>query len=513
MKISQKLIIGFVGIALMSGLSGGVVVIRDRALREIAEHGIYDSVFLMRSAWQMMEMFEHQEIAAKHYLLFKTREKEEYLSAKERSKEAYENLDRYIRKQPAEAEKYIRPLAEKFRENLRKYQIEIEETFNFSDQGADRTVIMKKDKEADKFIEIAHEEAMIPIIGYITDKRVKPAMKNIVREINNTTAVIIVMSFVALSFAVGVGLFISRIIYVPIRKLEKAATEIGKGKWDTKIDIFSNDELGELAVFLRKMAGDLKNITVSVIELNAEIAKRKETQFQLVQSEKLASIGQLAAGIAHEINNPIGFIKSNLNTFEKYHKELMADKKTKSGYMAEDMNNLITETKEGVDRISKIVKDLKNFSRKDEGVKTPSDLNEVLEGILGIVWNEIKYKAELKKDYGKIPSIKCSVQQIGQVFVNLLLNAVQAIEEKGIITIRTYLRENLVCVDVSDTGRGIPRDDIPKIFDPFFTTKEKDKGTGLGLSISYDIVKRHNGHIDVESEVGKGTKFTVCLPV
>ncbi|MFH1797767.1 MAG: ATP-binding protein [Candidatus Omnitrophota bacterium] len=649
MKISRKLVIGFVGIALLSGIMGAFVIFQNSRLREIAEYRIYDSVFLLQSAWRMMEMFEHQEIAAKHCLFFETGNNE-YLKAKERSGKAYRNLDEYIQKQPVEVKEYMTSLAEKLYANLQKYQMGIEDAFNLSDHGAEKTLITRKDKEADRFLEIAHEEAMVPMIEYVTEKRVKPAMTKIVQQINITTAVITVISFIALFFAIGVGLFISRIVYLPLTRLEKAASEIGRGNLDAKIDFaFKNDEIGKLAETFKLMSENLKETMVSrdymnnvfdsagdamrivdldfnvvavnnamaellgvprkcsgtqkcynqffgnichtklctierilkgekkveleiekevkisnvkrkgyfhltatpliehgkitgVVESFQDISLRKkaeieseegrlklksmlddlkksheslkDAQSQLVQSEKLASIGQLAAGIAHEINNPIGFIKSNLNTFEEYKNKLFEIAgKTESDFMVKDINNLIGETKDGVDRISKIVKDLKSFSRRDEGVMTPSDLNEIVEGILGVVWNEIKYKAELKKDYGKIPLVNCSAQQMGQVFVNLILNAAQAIEEKGTITLRTCLREKQVCVEISDTGGGIRQEYLTKIFDPFFTTKEKDKGTGLGLSISYDIVRKHNGKIDVESEIGKGAKFTVCLPV
>jgi signal transduction histidine kinase len=277
--------------------------------------------------------------------------------------------------------------------------------------------------------------------------------------------------------------------------------------------------------------------------LREALKNLQDTQEQLIQTGKLASIGQLAAGIAHEINNPLGFILSNTETLHTYMKELTAifrgredlkrsisDKGTeKTGspepplseieegsdvkYVLNDIESILKESTEGLERIKKIVMDLKVFARKEEEAKSPVNLNDLLDGVINIVWNEIKYKAELKKDYGQIPQVLCRSQRMGQVFINLFINAVQAIERSGTISVRTYSDAKQVYVEISDTGKGIPEENMSKIFEPFFTTREDGKGTGLGLSISYDIVKAHNGTITVESMVGKGSKFTVSLPV
>jgi PAS domain S-box-containing protein len=277
-------------------------------------------------------------------------------------------------------------------------------------------------------------------------------------------------------------------------------------------------------------------------KLEASIEEGKKNQQMLVQSEKLASIGQLAAGVAHEINNPVGFVGSNLSTLEKYMNDIteifravellkgaveqnnldqavvarneiiQLEKDIDLDYVFSDIDNLIRESKEGVDRIKNIVRDLKTFSRTDEGSRSMANLNQILDGIINIVWNEIKYKIELKKDYGNIPLVECNTQQIGQVFINILINAAQAISDKGIIAIHTFEENGQVCVDISDTGCGIPAATLNKLFEPFFTTKEAGKGTGLGLSISLEIVKKHKGTIHVESEVGKGSHLIVKLP-
>lgn len=268
----------------------------------------------------------------------------------------------------------------------------------------------------------------------------------------------------------------------------------------------------------------------------------KELQRQLLQSEKLAAIGQLTAGVAHEINNPVGYISNNMELLRQYvskytsvfriveylkrtteqgdiqkaklivHEIARFEKEIDFNYIINDTDKLLEHTQRGIDKIQKIVVGLRTFAHRDNEIMEPTDIEGVLESVMTIVYNEIKYKARIKKEFNKIPLIKCNPQEIGQVFINLLINASQAISTNGQITIRTYSDNNHVKVAISDTGSGIAPEDMKKIFTPFFTTKEKGKGTGLGLSISYDIIKRHNGDILVESELNKGTTFTVLLP-
>jgi len=270
-------------------------------------------------------------------------------------------------------------------------------------------------------------------------------------------------------------------------------------------------------------------------ELKNALQELKDAQVQLVHSEKMASIGVLAAGVAHEINNPLSYVISNLTHLRRYSgvfkkfideiqellssvPELLSEyEEKKSGhkldYAVEDFVAAVNESIEGADRVKQIVMDLRSFSHRAEDSKSLWNVNEGLEATLNIVWNELKYKAEVIKDYGKVPEIKCNIQQLNQVFVNLLVNAAHAIEKQGIIKVKTYQENKYVCVDVSDTGCGIPEKDIPKIFDAFYSTKSVGKGTGLGLSISQKIIKDHGGTIEVRSEVGKGSTFTIRLPL
>ncbi|MBF0479455.1 MAG: PAS domain S-box protein [Candidatus Omnitrophica bacterium] len=284
----------------------------------------------------------------------------------------------------------------------------------------------------------------------------------------------------------------------------------------------------------------LKNM---IQDLEATHRQLKTMQAQLIQTEKLSSIGQLAAGIAHEINNPVAFITSNINALERYLvsfkkifyilKELENSAGGEDSRMArdifkklervteeedinfilKDIDAVIAESKEGLERIKNIVLDMKTFSRRDDLSRMPADINHILDGVINIVWNEIKYKAKLVKNFQPLPLINCNPQQIGQVFMNLLINAVQAIDEQGQITVSTYLKNNFAVVEIADTGRGIPADVRGNIFEPFYTTKKTGESTGLGLSISLEIINRHQGKIDLESEIGKGTTFIVRLPV
>jgi signal transduction histidine kinase len=252
----------------------------------------------------------------------------------------------------------------------------------------------------------------------------------------------------------------------------------------------------------------------------------------------MASIGQLAAGVAHEINNPIGFVYSNLGVLERYLQDSLSmidlyeqsesaitDPEVKArlsaakvkldiAFLREDMRALMDESRDGITRVKNIVQNLKDFSHVDASDEWNfSDLHAGIDSTLNIVRNEIKYKADVVREYGELPEVECRISQLNQVFMNLLVNAAHAIEEHGTITISTGQQGDEVWVDIADTGKGIAQEHIKKIFDPFFTTKPIGKGTGLGLSLSFGILQKHHGRIEVQSEVGKGTTFRVWLPV
>lgn len=273
--------------------------------------------------------------------------------------------------------------------------------------------------------------------------------------------------------------------------------------------------------------------------LTAEIAERGRLESQLVQSEKLAAIGQLAAGVAHHINNPLGFALSNLGTLSGYLNALLsmlaayevaasqfgsAEEVGKLrrlwllleiDHLKADLPGLFDETRDGLARVRRIVDDLRNFARID----SPSDwqwfnLHRGIDAALNLAGGEVKEKTEVIKEYGALPEIECLPSQLNQVIMNLLLNAAQAIgDERGRIVVRTGRADDHVWLEVEDSGSGIAAENLPRIFDPFFTTRAVGKGSGLGLSMSYGIVHNHHGRIEVRSEIGKGTTFRVVLPV
>ncbi len=304
---------------------------------------------------------------------------------------------------------------------------------------------------------------------------------------------------------------------------------------------YFNGETGYISVSLNPIV-DESGQSRGVLLMGRDVTVRKNMEAQLLQSEKMAGIGQLAAGVAHEINNPTGFVASNISTLREYVgdiREVLAEcrkimslcAKKEGGiakavgdaaalwdengldFILEDLDDLITDSLDGTERIRKIVSDLREFSRASEDKIEEVVLNDIIDKTLGVAGNEIKYKADLEINYGELPPVMGSVMQLEQVFMNILINATQSIEGRGAITINTYTKKNTVCVDIADTGKGIPPDVQSRIFEPFFTTKDVGEGTGLGLHITYNLIKRHNGTISVKSKVGQGTTFTIALPV
>ena len=294
---------------------------------------------------------------------------------------------------------------------------------------------------------------------------------------------------------------------------------------------------------------DVDGQVIGGIESFEDISERKKAyaelqnmQGQLLQAEKMATVGQLAAGVAHEINNPTGFVMGNLDVVRRYfdtlkiilEKYIEVEECLKAGVtdrlakllselqkmkdekelalILSDLPNLTEESLGGMRRIQRIVADLRSFSHSDEGHWEEADLHELIQLALNIASNEIKYKAEVVKEYGELPRIRCYPQQLSQVFLNLFVNAVHAIPVKGKITVRTFVEEDVVVVEVGDNGCGMAEDVRKRVFEPFFTTKPIGKGTGLGLSLAYNIIQKHQGEISVSSQPGQGTTFTIRLP-
>lgn len=273
-------------------------------------------------------------------------------------------------------------------------------------------------------------------------------------------------------------------------------------------------------------------------ELRQAYLRLNGAQEKLLQSEKMASIGQLAAGVAHEINNPIGYVHSNLGSLQEYLRSLFTlidayeralrspdpkalvaeidDIRTRFDidFISRDLPQLMAESREGIERVTRIVRDLKDFSYSDRAESWKmADLHAGLDSTINIIWNELKYKVALERHYGELPLVECLPSELNQVYMNLLLNAGQAIAERGTITVATGHEGETVWLEFRDTGPGIAPALLNRIFDPFFTTKPAGRDTGLGLSISYSIVAKHHGRIEASSPPGQGARFRIVLPV
>ena len=322
----------------------------------------------------------------------------------------------------------------------------------------------------------------------------------------------------------------------PLRTEEKETWPDKPDSWvsSTKIPLYDKDGIiiGTFGVsrdITERRVAEAK-IQSQMIELTTLNKKLGEAHSQLLHSEKMAAVGQLAAGVAHEINNPIGFVTSNLASLKTYARQLLSlidayeqgndeniarvRQAIELDFLRDDLPALIAESQDGLARVTKIVQDLKNFSRIDDTGRQLADLNAAMESTLNVVWNELKYKAELVRELGDIPKVDCVPAQINQVFTNLLVNAAQAIPQRGKIFVRSRRDAETVCFEIEDTGHGMSEDVQRRIFEPFFTTKPVGQGTGLGLSISYDIVvKKHGGRLEVISQPGRGTRFLITLPL
>lgn len=335
---------------------------------------------------------------------------------------------------------------------------------------------------------------------------------------------------------------LQRLISVPVIENGQVSMLLGVGNkaadyTDADVDTLSliGNDLWRITQRARAELA-LHQQVAELVELNQRLTN---VQLQLLQSEKMASIGQLAAGVAHEINNPIGFVKSNLGTLAQYTTQLLdlvksyaaletqADgpdvalcqslrqRKTDMDFdfLATDLPQLIEESREGVNRVSQIVLDLKNFSRASDNEWRWADVHEGLDSTINVVWNQLKYKVEVKREYGDLPQVFCVASQINQVLMNLLVNAEQAIATTGHITIRTGVEGEYAWIEVQDDGCGMDAATQARIFEPFYTTKPAGLGTGLGLSIASGIVSRHQGRLELRSQLGVGSTFRLVLPI
>jgi signal transduction histidine kinase len=339
---------------------------------------------------------------------------------------------------------------------------------------------------------------------------------------NITTVLLIVTILVSAFIAVGQA----RYITISMHQLVKAAGSVAAGDLETHLQIDSNDEIGNLAHSFNQMTASLREAR----------EKMKKTQIQLVQSEKMASLGQLTAGVAHEINNPVNFVSSNVNPLrrdladlfaiiKKYddtiaaqqlHEKFSAVEELKQrldfSYLKDEVENLLNGIQEGAHRTSEIVRGLRNFTRLGEDERKPADINKGLESTLLMLKHQLKNRVEVIKAFGEIPEIMCYPGKLNQAFLNILANASQAIEGSGKIFIKTSYDGEIVTISIKDTGKGMTAEVKKHLFEPFFTTKPVGEGTGLGLPITYGIIEEHDGNLEVYSEPGKGSEFVITLP-
>jgi two-component system NtrC family sensor kinase len=332
---------------------------------------------------------------------------------------------------------------------------------------------------------------------------------NEIKGNQNKMIIFAVIAFLVISVAISIS--INRYVTRPVRELVKETQKISIGDLSNGLSIKTKDEIGQLSSAFSRMTLDLRKLDEKLLEwgktLEQKVEQRTEelrkTQNQLLQSEKMSSLGKLAAGVAHEINSPLTGILTYSSLLSKAKKEDDPEK--------EDLEVIVNET----NRCKRIVKGLLDFARQTEPQKALSDLNEVIDKSVNLISHQaamqnVKIEKKIKPN---LPKMMIDTGQIQQVFINILLNAIEAMPRGGTLTVSSETKDEMATIQFTDTGIGIPEENLPKIFDPFFTTKKIGKGTGLGLSVSYGIIERHQGKLEVKSQVGKGTTFTVRLPI
>lgn len=389
-------------------------------------------------------------------------------------------------------------------------------------------------------------------------------LKNIDKKIKELEKITLYFILAVIIIGITVIFVFTKIMIVPLENMAVKADKIAEGDFEQRVDIPNSDEIGQLASAFNKMTVslqernkeirnsqekltymniELKNLNINLEnrvkgrtkELKDAYKELQDTHVQLIQSAKMASLGQLVAGIAHEINNPLNFIYGNIKFFRKGYEEIkkitdryeQISKKDNGVHIAimrvkeetefdsilEDLNRKINNCVIGVERMRDIIQNLRRFSRFDAADLKMSSIHAGLDSTLALLGHELKDRVKIVREYGDVPDVKCYPGKLNQLFMNILANALQAINGPGKIRIRTFIRNEMVVIEIDDTGSGIPDDIIGQIFDPFFTTKEPGKGTGLGLSISYKIIEGHKGRLYAVNIPGKGARFTTEIPI
>lgn len=362
--------------------------------------------------------------------------------------------------------------------------------------------------------------------------------------LENFRAVFVPVAALAVMLALFLGSGLIRRSLVPIEALHAATNAVAAGDFDRRVEIETDDEFRDLGTAFNEMTGRISDLTRNLEakvaartrELQETLDELRQTQGQLVHREKMASLGQFVAGIAHELNNPLAFVEGNLHFLRQYTETLVDalsayDREAKSAdpglrdrlakihhelelpQLIEDLEPTFGGFADGIQRATSLVEDLRTFSRIDAGERSEVDLNDAIESTLNILRGRLEH-VELVRRYGDLPRVECLAAQVNQVFLNLVANALDATRDAGRIAIATrHPGDGTVVVEVEDDGCGMDAEAAGRVFEPFYTTKEVGSGTGLGLSVSFGIVERHGGRIEVESEPGRGTSFRVTLPV
>lgn len=358
----------------------------------------------------------------------------------------------------------------------------------------------------------------------------KSPARAVLQNVNNAFFIVVGTIVVLL---ILLSIIMSRVFLKPIYDVLDAIENVNVDKELVQVPVSSSTELGLLAESFNHLSKrtfeSQKALRDKVTELENANEEIRETQARLVHAAKMAGLGQLVAGVAHELNNPIGFIYSNMSSLRDYSKKLLhlvhvaeeepeklekEVKKADLAYIEKDLPKLISSCEDGARRTRDIVVGLRNFSRLEEAQLKEVDIHEGLDNTLQLLTGELKNRIKVHKDYAKLPKVTCYPSELNQVFMNILSNAAQAIEGEGEIFIATKTRpKGKVEIVIRDTGKGMTKAVAEKIFDPFFTTKSQGQGTGLGMSISYSVIQKHGGEILVNSTPRKGSEFTILLPI